>query len=370
MKKETKPSILKLSGSMLFVAVFYTSIFIFVLIFYGYFSLQVLKDTENFTFLYKQIHSHMVFFWLSTGVFVIVEIFMMYLFYKKVYKPIVFIKRSINNIANEKSEIDLNLDPRNELYSVASVINTVKGRIRELLDGEYTAKLLKKQAELNALQSQINPHFLYNTLESIRSQAIIEGVDGIAKMTKALSSMFRYSISQKDSIVTFAQELKNTENYLTIQQYRFFNKFIIIKELDENDCSVMDCKIPNLTIQPIVENAIFHGLEKKSGTGTIKISAYPTQNRIVINIEDDGLGMPEHKVKEHNGLFNFDREQIITSEVMEKNNIGLVNVNERIKLNFGSEYGLHIYSTLELGTNVEITLPKYPVPVPRTLSGL
>ncbi len=362
MKKDSQASMVKLFGSMLFIAVFYTAIFIFVLIFYGFFSMRVLKDTG--------VQSHTVLFWITTGVFIAIEILMMYLFYKKVYKPIIFIKQSINNMTNEKSEIDLNLDPKNELYSVANVINTVKGRIRELLDGEYTAKLLKKQAELNALQSQINPHFLYNTLESIRSQALIEGVDGIAKMTKALSSMFRYSISQKDSIVTFAQELKNTENYLTIQQYRFFNKFIIIKQLNENDSSVMDCKIPNLTIQPIVENAIFHGLEKKSGTGTIKISAYSTLNRIVINIEDDGLGMPEQKVKEQNRAFNINREQIATSEVTEKDSIGLVNVNERIKLNFGSEYGLHIYSTLELGTNVEITLPKHPVPVPYTLSDL
>lgn len=362
MKKEPQASMVKLFGSMLFIAVFYTAIFIFVLIFYGFFTIRVLRDTG--------VQSHTVLFWITTSVFIAIEILMMYLFYKKVYKPIIFIKKSINNINNEKSEIDLNLDPKNELYSVANVINTVKGRIRELLDGEYTAKLLKKQAELNALQSQINPHFLYNTLESIRSQALIEGVDGIAKMTKALSSMFRYSISQKDSIVTFAQELKNTENYLTIQQYRFFNKFIIIKELNENDSAVMDCKIPNLTIQPIVENAIFHGLEKKSGTGTIKISAYSTLNRIVINIEDDGLGMQEQKVKEHNRAFNINREQIATSEVTEKDSIGLVNVNERIKLNFGSEYGLHIYSTLELGTNVEITLPKYPVPVQHTLSDL
>jgi len=358
---------INLFGSLLFIAVLYFSLFVLALIVYGYFTLQILNNTldictvlysSNMS-LYRNLNSQVLLFWLLTIFFIIIEIFVMYLFYKKVYQPIIFIKKSINNIVDEKDEIQLNIDSGNELYSAATGINTIKARIRELLDREYTAKLLKKQAELNALQSQINPHFLYNTLESIRSQALIEGVDGIAKKTKALSAMFRYSISQKESIVIFAQELKNTENYLTIQQYRFFNKFIIIKNFDENDSSIIDCKIPNLTIQPIVENAIYHGLEKKSSTGTIKISAYSTQNRIIISIEDDGLGMSEQQVKEHNRIFNINQEQIVASQRFEHDSVGLFNVNEHIKLNFGAEYGLHIYSTLGIGTNVEITLPKH-----------
>lgn len=357
-----------LFGNLLFITIIFSLMFVLTLIFFGYFTLRILHNISDIVTVFNPNNMNLteklkfqeLLFWMLTGIFVTIEIFIMYLFYKKVYQPIIFIKKSINNIVDEDNEIEFNIDSRSELYSVATGINTIKVRIRELLAREYTAKLLKKQAELNALQSQINPHFLYNTLESIRSQALVEGVNEIARMTKALSSMFRYSISQKESIVTFSQELKNTENYLTIQQFRFFNKFIIINNFNENDPSIMDCQIPKLTIQPIVENAIYHGLEKKSGTGTIKISAYATQNRIIINIEDDGLGMSERQVKEHNRIFNISQEQIVTSQRFENDSIGLFNVNERIKLNFGAEYGLHIYSTLEIGTSVEITLPKLP----------
>jgi len=358
-------STIGLFGSLFIFAAAYSSLFIFVILVYIYLTLRILHEARSSlasfpssaVILFHFFDIQETKFWILTGGFAAIETAVMLFFWSRIYKPIIFLKKSMDSIADESSWRTSNDMFAHGLYSLGASINSIKARMRELLDAEYAAKLLTKQAELSALQSQINPHFLYNTLESIRSQAIFEGVESIAKMTKALSSMFRYSISQKESIVSFAQEMRNTENYLTIQQFRFFSKFSIIKEFDESDPRISECRMPNLTIQPIVENAIYHGLEKKRGTGTVRISAYATQIRIVITIEDDGMGMSEQQVREHNRLFSADFEQIVTSQRLDRQSIGLSNVNERIKLSFGSEYGLHIYSTLKIGTKVEIALP-------------
>lgn len=125
------------------------------------------------------------------------------------------------------------------------------------------AQILNKQTELTALQSQINPHFLYNTLETIRGQALIDDNEEIAKMVEALSAFFRYSISRKGNLVTLRDELANIENYMLIQRYRFNNRFSMEVLIDEEDEEAFDFLIPRLIIQPVVENAIFHGLEEK-----------------------------------------------------------------------------------------------------------
>ena len=148
-------------------------------------------------------------------------------------------------------------------------LNSLIIRLKQLIDSEYTAGIMKNKPG-DALQSQINPHFLYNTLESIRGQAIVQGVSGIEKMVKAMADIFRYSITNKNAMVTLEEEIKNIDNYLNIQQFRFNNKFIVIKELEEDTLS---CLIPKLTLQPLVENTIIHGLETKPGKGTIKISS-------------------------------------------------------------------------------------------------
>jgi len=302
-------------------------------------------------------------FWIFTVIIVSVESFFAVLFYRKVYKPIVFIESSINSIVNDDQGFVNEVDSSSSLFPLANGILTIKERIRQLLDREYASKLLAKQAELNVLQSQINPHFLYNTLEAIRSQALMEGVDGIADMTKALASIFRYSISQSESIVTLADELQNIDNYLTIQQYRFSNRFKIQKRIDEKEPEIMNCRIPNLTLQPIVENAFIHGLEARDGAGQIKISAYLTEERVVIHIEDDGIGMTDQQVLVQNRIFRMDPTDLSAEHEpaearKEKSSIGLTNVNERIHLVFGTDYGLHLYSTRGIGTNIEISLPR------------
>ena len=217
---------------------------------------------------------------------------------------------------------------------------------------EYSLEMLKKQAEINALQNQINPHFLYNTLDCIRGMAIEQGAYNIEDMTKALSGMFRFSISsQGESKARMDEELDNVNNYLRIQQYRFRNKIQIHQTIDP---MARKCYVPKLLIQPIVENAVFYGLEPKSGARTLRIEAYCTEKKLIIKVEDNGIGMPFEKLKSLNDT--------LCSGLSAQNKgrgtqLGLANVNERLKLLYGEEYGLRIFSCPAVGTTVEVVLP-------------
>lgn len=224
------------------------------------------------------------------------------------------------------------------------------------VEREHSARILDKQTRINALQSQINPHFLYNTLESIRGQAIAEGNREIAAMIEALASFFRYSISHKHYLVTLREEIANVRNYFLIQEYRFNGKFSL-ELITDGDSEVMECYVPRLTIQPIVENAIFHGLEKKSGKGKVTIRMERTEKRLLIMVSDDGIGMDVQTLNMLNDKILKHSQCSEGEEASRGAGIALVNVNKRIELVFGQEYGLHIYSTKGMGTDVEIVLP-------------
>ena len=226
---------------------------------------------------------------------------------------------------------------------------------KESIEREHKADIIRKEAELSALQSKINPHFLYNTLDSIRGFALLHGVNEIADMTEALSRLFRNMIAKEGQLIKLEEELENVENYMIIQQFRFNNKFVFTRKF-END-EILNYKVPNLTIQPIVENAIMHGLEKKSGKGEIKISAYATKKRLVITVFDNGIGIPVDKLDYLNDKLIQNKSLESDDLITHHTGIALVNINQRIKLRFGDFYGLHITSTVNLGTEVEVVLP-------------
>jgi len=287
---------------------------------------------------------------------IIINVLIVILFNKHVYRPIVNVEGALHAIVSGDTNLEFTqIKQENELYPVYNDLNSLIVRLKQLIDSEYTAGIMKKQAEIDALQSQINPHFLYNTLESIRGQAIAEEVEGIARMVKALADIFRYSITNKNAMVKLEEELKNIDNYLNIQQFRFDNKFIVIKDIEED---TKDCLIPKLIIQPIVENAIIHGLETKPGKGVIKIKSCSTTDSVIISVEDDGEGMEKETLDAINeslahGVCLKKAEDI-------KVGLGLININERIKLIFDSNYGLKIYSVKQVGTKVELRIPKTP----------
>lgn len=222
-----------------------------------------------------------------------------------------------------------------------------------------TAQILDKQTELTALQSQINPHFLYNTLESIRGQALIDDNVEIARMVEALSAFFRYSISRKGSLVTLRDEMANIENYMLIQRYRFNNRFSLEVIIDEEDEKAYDFLIPRLIIQPVVENAIYHGLEEKLEGGKVTIEVIVTDQNLILTISDNGQGMDEEKLKELNARIQADDVDLDEGENQNQRNTGIAlpNIHKRIQLLFGDEYGVNVYSTEGQGTDVEITIP-------------
>lgn len=221
------------------------------------------------------------------------------------------------------------------------------------------AQMLNKQTELTALQSQINPHFLYNTLESIRGQALIDDNFEIAKMVEALSAFFRYSISRKGNLVTLRDEMANIENYMLIQKYRFNNRFSMEVIIDEEDEEAYNFLIPRLIIQPVVENAIFHGLEEKLEGGKVIIEVIVTDQNLILTISDNGKGMDSKKLKELNARIQSKNMDLEEDEKHDQRNtsIALPNIHKRIQLLFGEEYGVNVYSTVGQGTDVEITVP-------------
>ena len=221
-----------------------------------------------------------------------------------------------------------------------------------LINKIYSIKLSQKEAELNSLQNQINPHFLYNTLESIRGAALYHGIHDIAAMSKALSLLFRYSISDR-VLVSIKEELQHLENYISIQNFRYENRFDMNYSIPPN---LLNYKILKLTLQPLIENSIKHGLEMKLGKGTIRIEMLELDNNIKIQITDDGLGIPTKRIEELNRALANDKYKAESETDRTKTGIGVMNVNSRIKLYFGEQYGLKFRSALT-GTTVEITLP-------------
>lgn len=281
----------------------------------------------------------------------------LYLAYHKVYKPWQTVQRAKQAFARGDAFGDIFILP----YKISEADEAMLHRFSEMLDTKEILNVSKKQAEYLALQNQINPHFLYNTLEGIRSEALIAGVDSIAEMTEALSTFFRYTISQVNHLVTLEDELANIENYYYIQQFRFGNKLELnieyVHDEDSADNDILSWRLPKLTLQPVVENSIYHGIEKKIGQGHLKIRVTAARGNMIIKISDDGMGIEPNKLRALNDKLRVLSLDDVNPKTSAKGGIAIVNVNNRIKLLFGEAYGVYIYSQPGVGTDVEITLP-------------
>lgn len=292
-------------------------------------------------------------FFLITAAYILIFLLIIYILKNKVYNPITKVEQMLHGVVKGETNFNFQTKESDPFFPMFSDLNILFENIKTLMLRESNAQLIKKQAELDALQSQINPHFLYNTLDAIRGQAIEYGLQDIELMTRALSRLFRYSISNHSTLVTLREELENVDNYLFIQHLRFNNKFLKTSHIDED---ALGYKVPKLIIQPIVENAIYHGLEMKIGQGQIDISAHLTKTRLVISIRDDGLGISEDKLKELNASLAEGITQVDPSR-SKNSSVGLRNVNARIRLTYGKEFGISIYSTKNIGTDVQLSLP-------------
>ena len=228
-------------------------------------------------------------------------------------------------------------------------------QIEEEKNRKLQEEVIEKEALLSSLQSQINPHFLYNALEGIRGQAILEGSTVIADIARALAGFFRYSISARENIATLHEELKNMQDYLKIQQFRFGNRFHVDIEYEEEDYELMQTILPKMTLQPIIENAIAHGFERTTKDAVIITKIIRTEKNVNITVSDNGIGMDSATLTQLNEkIRNQDTEQ---NKGGSHNGIAMPNVNRRLQLLFGEEYGIHISSIEGMGTDVEIHIP-------------
>lgn len=234
--------------------------------------------------------------------------------------------------------------------------------ISEKVNEEMYSKNLKMEAELHALQNQINPHFLYNTLEVIRGRALVQNAQDIADMTEALATIFRYNINRPGDVATLQEEIDNVRNYMLIQNCRFGDRFRFETEIEDVEDGILTHVLPVLTLQPLVENAIYHGINERIGGGRIRLKAYMTQRDLLIIISDNGKGMDDVTLQEiHRKLVGASEGLPVEKKTGRGTGIALTNVNQRIKFYFGKEYGLDVKSTLGIGTTITITIPRMVV---------
>jgi len=304
--------------------------------------------------LYKEIYSLKTLINLGFMLCVILMLFIALYLSLQITKPIKKLTRAMESIKDDNMNIMVEINSHDEIGRLSRSFNAMIARIKSLIDNVYTAQIKKREAELNALQNQINPHFLYNTLEMIGNIAEVEDVPQISSITKSLGKMFRYSISSEKEIVSIKDEINHVKNYLNIQQLRFADRFEVVFDVDDE---VKDCKILKLILQPLIENAVFHGLEKKIGKGVVIVTAKKmNEEEIRISVEDNGIGIENDTLE----LINKSLESnvnYLSGEGNKNRGFALVNINSRLNLFFGERYGLKIEARENKGTKVIILIP-------------
>ncbi len=268
----------------------------------------------------------------------------------RITNPIKELEKSVGILEEGDLETAVSIGGSYEIQHLGNSIKNMAIQIRVLMDDIVTEHEAKRKQEFDTLQSQINPHFLYNTLDIIVWMIENEQKNEAVKAVTALARFFRISLSKGKSIITVRDELEHVRSYLMIQHMRFKNKFSYEIQAEEECMELTSLK---LILQPLVENAIYHGMEFMDGEGEIKLSVMRKEDDLIIRVSDNGLGMTEEQVKSL-----FSHEVHVTSK--KGSGIGVKNVNERIKLYFGENYGLTIDSEPDEGTTITILLPAVP----------
>ncbi len=261
-------------------------------------------------------------------------------------KPIRQLRDGMSTIEEGNFETRVDIAVENEIGSLARSFNMMTDRIHALIEQNFYEQEQKRKSELRALQAQINPHFLYNTLDSIIWMAEDEKNEEVVVMTAALARLLRQSISNEQEQVTIEQEIDYVRSYLTIQKMRYKDKLEYEIEVAPE---IMPVQIVKFTLQPLVENAIYHGIKYKETKGTICIRGFARDKQAQIAVEDDGAGMDEHQI--HRILEDTANENARTSGV------GVANVQKRLQLYYGEEYGISYTSEVGKGTTALVTIP-------------
>ncbi|MDU2266248.1 sensor histidine kinase [Clostridium celatum] len=290
---------------------------------------------------------YMMFFFINLIFFLIMSA-ILYLFLKnRIFNPIESLAKNMKSSNLEKNlDTEIIYDKDDEIGFLVNSYNKMKNRINYLININYKNALEHKELELQQLQNQINPHFIYNTLESIHMMAEINDDIETSTMAEYFGEIIRYSMNRRINTVTLKEELKIIDNYIYLQKIRFDQLFTIENMVSDE---LLSCEIIKMIIQPLIENAIYHGLSECSGNGKIIIQGSKVNNNLLLTISDNGIGIPEEKLQDLNDYINDKNHNF--------NGIALRNINKRLKLNYGENYGLEIFSIEGNGTSMVLTLP-------------
>ena len=268
-------------------------------------------------------------------------------FIKRIVNPINQLSEAASEVGNGNFEVNVDIRTGDELEVLADVFNKMVLDIQKLMEESVEHEKITRKMQIDKLMLQINPHFIYNTLNSIVYMARMNRNNGIADFTNAFISLLQGTLSIKDSIfISLGEELNNVGNYLTLQKYRYIDKFDVEIQCPEE---LKNCAIPNVMLQPIVENAIFHGIAPKEEKGLLTIKVFRTDENLVISVEDNGVGMSQETI-----TLLMSNEKINTGGFRK---IGMANVSNRMREIFGEDYYLEIESVLDRGTKISMRIP-------------
>lgn len=265
-------------------------------------------------------------------------------------EPIRNLQTKMQEVKKENFDVIVEEERKDELGELGQTFNEMTARIKTLIEEDYQSKILLRETEYKFLRAQINPHFLYNTLDAISWMASMGGNKDVSKMSVALGKILRWSISNTDNIVFLREEVDNVEDYLSIQRIRYGEnlQYVIAIESPEKEMLV-----PKMILQPLVENALIHGLEPKDGMKSLILTAVSDEETLTIILKDNGVGMTEEKIRY---VLSGGGKSKENSE--KQHGVGIYNVHKRIQMNFGDQYGLRIISKPGEGTEIQIIVPK------------
>lgn len=304
-------------------------------------------STMPYSNITRQINVVKYWVWVISVLCTIAAVLMSVFFSRGITRPVKKLVDLMKRFKNGNFDVIMDYDRYDEVGELSQNFNSMVKEIDNLIKKNYMHEITNKEAEFKALQAQINPHFLYNTLESINWIARLNGVTMVCDMTKALGSLMRASIDNRKKLVSVEEELTYIDYFITIEKIRFGERLSVEIQVDKD---IYPMVIPKFLIQPIIENAIKHGIQEKIGEGHISLTGSIQDDKVIFTVKDDGVGMNESKIAEIlsgcEGLADTEYDRL-----------GVANVSRRIKFYYGDKYGLSIKSKLQKGTEVSIILP-------------